>query len=187
MSNLKKQLELIRLVEEVIKEVGDLVNIKPYPYNMKMKTDGGVLEYIGSFTTKDGYRVMMFLENINKHKEKMNIPPSFDAPGNSVYQIGYVVEGVDTQYAKTNYSELIKILKTVLDFSKKLIPNIIQEYGEDTLFTIGSQAKDTTDPKSDSQKDKIYNAILSKNLPGDYKNIETTTHDGKLALLFKKK
>jgi hypothetical protein len=186
MSNLKKQLELKKLVEEVIKEVGDLVNIQTYPYKFNMRITGDILEYVGIFKTDDGYRVMMTLQDTSELKDKMKIPPSFDAADSRLYQIGYVVEGVDTQYAKTNYSELIKILKTVLDFSKKLIPNIIQEYGEDTLFTIGSQAKDTTDPKSDSQKDKIYNAILSKNLPGDYKNIEINI-EGRTALLFKKK
>lgn len=187
MSNLKKQLEIKRLVEEVIKEVGDLINIQPYPYKFNMRITGDILEYIGMFTTTDGYRVAMLLEDISEFRNDVNIPPSFDTPDSKIYQIGYRVEGVDTQYAKTDYSELIKILKTVLDFSKKLIPNIIREYGDDTLFVIGSQAKDTTDFKSDPQKDKLYISILSKNLPSDYKNIETKTHEGKLALIFKKK
>lgn len=187
MSNLKKQLELKRLVEEVIKEVGDLVDIKPYPYKFNMRITGDMLEYIGMFKTDDGYRVAMFLEDLSEFRDDMNIPPSFDTPNSRIYQIGYRVEGVDTQYAKTNYSELMKILKTVLDFSEKFIPNIIREYGKDTIFIIGSQAKDTDDFKSDPQKDKVYNSILSKNLPSGYKNIKTTTRDGKLLLIFKKK
>jgi hypothetical protein len=187
MSNLKQQLELKKLVEEVIKEVGDLVNIKPYPYKFNMRITGDMLEYIGMFTTTDGYRIAMLLEDISEFRNDMNIPPSFDTPDNRIYQIGYRVEGVDTQHAKTNYSELMKILKTVLDFSEKLIPNLIREYGKDTLFVIASQAKDTTVFKSDSQKDKVYNSIISQNLSSDYKNTKTTTHDGKLALLFKKK
>jgi len=187
MSNLKNQLELKKLVEEVIKEVGDLVNIKPYPYKFNMRITEDMLEYIGMFTTTDGYKITMLLEDISEFRNDMNIPPSFDTPDSRIYQIGYRVGGVDTQYAKTEYSELMKILKTVLDFSEKFVPNLIKEYGNDTLFVIASQAKDTTVFKSDPQKDKVYNLIVSQNLSSDYKNIKTTTHDGKLALLFKKK
>lgn len=190
MSNLKKQFKLVKLIEEILQEVGDLRNVKPYPFTHNLHY------YTGSFITENGDLVSMSVQDISNQLDRKLIPPSFikkvlglvrtNIFEGSIFQIAYEVEGSSTQYRKVEYGELVRILKTLVDFLNIVLDQVIKDHGRDTIFVIGSQAKDTADYKPDPQKDALYRSILLKNLPKDFRSAEINV-EGKPGLIFQKK
>ena len=180
MSNLKKQLQLTELLKEILSEVGDLANIKPYPYNYK---GGG---FFGWFHTEQGDKVRMFIEDLGDFRGQFNLPPVFNPNRNSIFQVAYSVEDSHTQHRKTTYKELAAILKTVVEFCKVAFEDIDRVFGDKPIFLIGSQSKHTEDYKPDPQKDALYKTIILKNLPSTYRTAEIDIN-GKPVIVIQKK
>lgn len=140
-------IKLKLLYEQIIKEVGDLENINPYPYSGN------------SFITEQGWKVDIdFLEYNNKDLEDLNLNTKFyHLP---IYNVGFKVEGVESQFSKTTTSEYLKILKTVTlivnDFIKENNPNGL------TFFAANKDESKflTTDP----QKIMLYKLIVMNQL-----------------------
>lgn len=187
MSDLGKQLSLQKILQEVLLEIGDLANIEPYKYTYHSNIPGG------SFITTEGDEVFMFMQKIDIPEIK--IPTVFRQTGRGleekeqipVIQIGFTVEDRATQARRTNLTQLYRILKTVLNFVDRSIPTILNTYGNDTLFIIASQSKDTEDFAPSPQKDALYREIFFKNLPKDEFRTAELDSKGKPTILFQKK
>mgnify|MGYP007083420982 FL=1 len=141
------------LLEQIIKEYGDLDKIPVYPHQNN------------KFTTDEGWNVeVKFDEWDEEYLKAININTEIYKP--PVYNVSYAVEGIETQFTKSTYGSLIKILKTVVDicedFIKEQKPNglilFAANRNEDKILSI-------TDPS----KTKLYHAIaikyIFKNLP----------------------
>lgn len=140
---LEMRVELLK----IIKESGDLENIQSYQHSN------------GTFTTEQGWKVEVDFPVIDDfYFSMMKIPTERK---NSV-NVTYSIEGEESQYSKTTYRELIKILKTVSD--------IIIEYANNNpnteAFKFFAANKDSSKllSKTDPQKTAIYKTIVVKSL-----------------------
>lgn len=156
-------IQLRILLEKVIKEVGDLENIKPYPY---VNT---------SFTTEQGWKITTDFQPYKLEDLKtLGINIEYHQP--PIYNVVFQVEGVESQFTKTNTSEYLKILKTVTqicyDFIRKNDPNGL------TFFA--ANKNDIDFMKSDPQKHKLYKLIVMKQLLKDnkYKMVDLDVYKG---------
>jgi len=128
---------------EIIKEAGDLKNIIPYDYNDN------------SFVTNEGLNVKVKLDLIPFAEfDQMHIPIS----RSKVRNVSYTVEGEQSQYKKTTYKELIKILKTVSEIVKKEIEADENIRGL-VIFAAHKNPQYLT-THTDPQKSKLYTSIL---------------------------
>lgn len=152
------KIELFELLSEIINEVGDLSNIEPYQFSLK---DSG-----GDFKTEEGYRVNVSLTKWPSDLYKNFIfPPIVEIEGKNIYNIGYSIEGESSQFIKSNYKTLIKILKTVSLIVKHHIERLDSQTPIYTLFAEGKRGKG----HEDKQKTLIYKEILSNNIPTGYR------------------
>lgn len=180
MSNLKKQLKIMELLKEVLNEVGDLANIKPYPWRYHPAF------FEGSFLTEKDEMVRMGVENLSFFKDEFKLPPVFNPEENEVYQVAYSVENTETQYRKASYRELASILKTVLEFCKEAFQDVERSVGGKPIYLIASQSKHSSEYATDPQKDALYKSIILKNLPPTYRTAEININ-GKPVIAIQKK
>lgn len=137
-------LELKLHLVKILKESGDLENIEAYPHKNN------------EFETEEGWKVKVEFNNLDKeHVDHFNVPIN-------TKNVAYSIEGNDSQYKKTTYSKLIKILKTVSD--------IVIEYAKQnkkleglTFFASNKKAEKLLS-HTDSQKTAIYKAIVLSRL-----------------------
>lgn len=170
----------MELLKEVLNEVGDLANIKPFPYRYHSDF------FEGSFSTEKDEMVRMGLENISFFKDEFTVPPVFNPEENEIYQVVYSVEDSETQYRKASYKELAAILKTVMEFCKEAFEDAEESTGGKPIFLIASQSKHSSDYAPDPQKDALYKSIILKNLPTSYRSAEIVVK-GKSVIIIQKK
>lgn len=137
-------LELKLHLINIIKESGDLENIDAYQYKNNQ------------FETEEGWKVKVVFNKVpNGYLDY------FKLPSNSI-NVGYSIEGNESQHEKTTYSKLIKILKTVSD--------IVIDYAnknkkvEGLMFFAASKDSAKLLTHSDPQKTAIYKAIVLKRI-----------------------
>lgn len=140
-------LEMRNQYLRILKEIGDFENIESYPYqnnsfitdeNWKVKVDFDVVPFAGF--------------------EQLNLPTK----RRNTYNVSYDINGDQSQYSKTNYKQLIKILKTVAD----VVKDFVNSNNEVEALTFLAANKD---PKklitnTDPQKSAIYKTIIIKNI-----------------------
>jgi hypothetical protein len=131
----------------MLKEVGDLENVEAYPYENN------------SFTTEENWKVKVDFDVVPFAEfEQLNLPTK----RRNTYNVSYDVNGEQSQYKKTTYKQLIRILKTV--------SNIVVDFvrGKDTVEALGFLAANKDPQKlithTDSQKSAIYKAIIVKSI-----------------------
>jgi len=146
----KDKITLVKLLDEIINEVGDFNNIIPYEYDQS------------GFILSDGYKVDVKISELGNNI--IDIPPIFNPYDNKIYNLSFNVEGDDAQFKKSNYAELIKILKTVVEILKDKIEILLKG----SIFTILASDK-KGNISMDKQKFKLYKSIISKNIPSDYR------------------
>jgi hypothetical protein len=135
------------IYEQLLKEVGDLENIKSYPYSNN------------SFSTNLGVRVnVRFQEYDNKDIEALNLNTKYyQAP---IFNVVFDVEGDENQFIKTTLDEYLKIIKTVteicIDFIKEKNPNGL------TFFAASKNRNNLF--QTDPQKSKFYKVIVAKQI-----------------------
>jgi hypothetical protein len=180
MCNLKKQLKLMELLKEVLNEIGDLANIKPYAYRYHSDF------FEGSFFTDKDEMVRMSLDNLSSFRDEFKLPPVFNPEQNQIYQVSYSVEDSQTQYRKASYKELVAIMKTVVEFCKEAFQDVEESTGGKPIFLIASQSKESQEYAPDPQKDALYKSIILKNLPSAYRTAEIDIN-GKPTMIIQKK
>lgn len=168
------------LIEELLKEVGDLSNIKPFDF--KFRGDEGY------FNIDEDTEVIMFYNQLTNHdKSKLtDYNQILEVNKNPVFDIGFSVKGVITQALKSDLKLLNRILKTVLIYSKHIMDIIEDNYREyKPIFIIASQAKNTKVFKDDEQKLEYYEYIILNNLPDTHRKY-TGKYENKNVMLIQK-
>lgn len=145
MKNSKPSLLELKLhILNIIKESGDLENIDGYAYKNN------------TFKTEEGWKVKVVFNKVpDGYLDYFKLPPN-------TINVGYSIEGTESQHKKTTYSKLIKILKTVSD--------IIIDYAKQNkdieglmIFAANKNAERLL-THSDPQKNSIYKAIVLSRL-----------------------
>lgn len=138
-----KTILLRLLLEEIIKEIGDLENIHPYPYKGN------------SFVTDEGWKVKVYFDlPLTSNLDAYNIPTN--PLRKEATEIAYDVEGVESQFKKTTYQELIKIIKTI----SEIVLKFIKSHPEKKAFVFFGASKKGNAFETDAQKNKLYKAVI---------------------------
>lgn len=164
MARLGEQIKLLNLLNEILNEVGDLQNIKPYEFDYD--------PWESSFYTEDGDLVVMRVEDdTDKLRSVLNISKVFEKDINTIYNLSFDINGETTQAKKSTLKELIKILKTVSIFASEELQRINSGIpkNEKPILIIGAQSKTLKGLVNDPQKYQLYSKIISNILPSNYR------------------
>ena len=146
-------LNLRALLNEVILEVGDMEQISPYKYS-KISN----IEY--NFTTEQGDRVNVEFPTYPLKYIGDSLPNDIDENGNFT-NIEFSIEGVDSQFKKSNYGYLVKILKTIMDITLEYLSTNSPQY---VLIAATHKVKEKGYEELDPQKIQLYQAMILKNI-----------------------
>jgi len=159
--------------ESYIKEIGDLKNIETYPYNKESMRNysfdsnlGEVSVHFDTVTPFDFQRIKVKNTDFNPQEDEQ-------------YNISFDIGGTQSQFTKSNYSELVKIVATV----KEIIDNFIKTYSPYSLLITGVDKKGEI--KTDKQKNTLYLMIATKNIPQGYRLSEAVAFEVEGYILFK--
>lgn len=131
----------------ILQEVGDLENVEAYPYENN------------SFTTDENWKVKVDFDVVPFAEFKqLNLPTK----RRNTYNVSYDVNGEQSQYKKTTYKQLIKILKTVSDIVNYFISN--NDKVEALTFLAANKDPKKLITHTDPQKSSIYKSIIIKNI-----------------------
>jgi hypothetical protein len=155
--NLKEIKQLIK--ESYITEVGDLKGIKPFPYEQVLGDEYEFQSNVG--------KVEVSFEELNLDYLEVSYE-GFDYTQTQV-NVAYTLEGVDSQYLKSNPRELFKILKTVVDITN----DYISKQSPYSLLFFGINKDGSF--KDDKQKNALYLSIMNQNLPTGYRLSKAST------------
>ena len=146
-------LNLRALLNEVILEVGDMEQISPYKYSKTSNTNY-------NFTTEQGDRVNVEFPTYPLNYIKSSLPNDIDKNGEFT-NIEFSIEGVDSQFKKSNYKYLVKILKTIMDITLKYLSTNTPQY---VLIAATNKTKGKEYDELDPQKIQLYQAMVLKNI-----------------------
>ena len=140
-------IKLKLIYEQLLKEVGDLENIKSYPYTSN------------SFSTDLGLIVnVRFQEYNNDDIEALGLNTKYYQP--PIFNVVFDVEGDENQFTKTTLNEYLKIIKTVT----KICEDFIKEKNPNGLTFFAASKNRNNLFKTDPQKSKFYKVIITKQL-----------------------
>lgn len=131
----------------ILNEVGDLEGIEAYPYSSN------------KFITDNGWEVSVELSVIPFGEfQSLNIPTK----RRNTINVSYSIEGEESQYKKTTYKELIKILKTVTD----IVLQYVKDHPNTEALVFFAANKDPQNllTKTDPQKSSLYKTIVLKRM-----------------------
>jgi hypothetical protein len=169
-------IEYITEKRRLIKEVGDinliqpLTNINPI-LNRNINVKIHINDKLVVLTLK--------LRRLTKNEYKVFIPdvlktiPEF-------YNLEYTINGDQYQFIKSDYSMLIRIMKTIVDFTI----GCIKKFDIQGIIIVPAD-KHGTNEKTDKQKQMLYSAILNHNLPSDFSNRNIDWEDIKYNIIHK--
>lgn len=155
--------KLISILAEIITEVGDLQNIQPLQWTKRSN-----LSYDFKLSYKDNeYRGnVTFSELSREERSLMKFNPVVQPDkADSIFNVGYSIEGVASQHVITNFKILIQILKTVSDIVEHQIQTT-----PNSIFTIFEETK--IDKLEPAQKSKLYQVIMTQNMLPGYRGSE---------------
>jgi hypothetical protein len=151
------KLKVIKLLSEIINEVGDLKNITPFPFTLLNDTAKFNFEFQGE-TFKGAVNLTLWR---GKEKEWLKFPPIVNDSNRSIYGIGYSIEGDDTQVFKGDTKILLQIIKTVSEVVSKFLERLEDKNPIFIFFATSKKGEGYEDP----QKLNLYRVVLSQNLP----------------------
>lgn len=151
------RIKLLEISHNLIKEIGDLKNVNPYSFSKKS-------QFMYGFKMEDKYNGKInFTRATPIHLEHIEFPPAAEVEkSDAVYNVGYNIEGSDTQFIKTNPAILFKVLKTVIECIKDFIKS-----NPNSTYIIFEVPKNTEE-KNVYQKFYLYSALAAQNLPSGY-------------------
>lgn len=163
------------LAETVLREVGDLLNIPPFPYKLAPYpvAQQGANGEMYSIDMGNGNKGVvgvewapyeMFLASFNHFDVPVNITPEIQAlvQNRNIFNIGFAVNGDSDQSYKSDQTELLRLLKTIKDIVVDIInrrkPKVIM------VSTEGKTMKNMTGNWTDSKKLRIFKGVIEKQL-----------------------
>ena len=167
--------KLIEIINESLNEILDFNKIDNYEYNYY-----GNNTLIGEFYLDDNSKVEVTQGEINPLF--LNIPQVFNLK-NGIINIVFSIEDITSQYKKTTFKELIKIIKTVVLIIKKFI----NSNNDNPIYVIYAEPKIKNEFQlSDRQKRELYKMILLKHLPNNYRISDGTFNNNIHVIVFQK-
>ena len=165
-------IKLTELYKQIINEYGDLQNIEPYKF----------IKNINTYTfSSDEIEVNVSVEfqNIKSLEIKLNTVSKIYYDNmkkeDVSYNVLFEIEGIQSQFTKTNLSIYNRIMKTIVIIIQDFI-NTKKPYG---LWIFGTNKKGL--PTSDKQKNIIYYNISKYYMPSMYRISEAIIrYDGAL-------
>jgi hypothetical protein len=176
-------IKLMMLLHETLNEIGDLQNIEPY----KTIKPNPHSYYFSAKINDEKENVKVEFDNVSKHVSLFKVNSQIyknslaktDLEKNGLYNLGFSIGGVSSQFDKTNLSDYFRIMKTVLvssyDFLEKKQPFGIMFFGADKKGGMGI----------DRQKTLLYFKIAAKNLPKGYRMEEVEYEGDKGFIIYK--
>jgi hypothetical protein len=149
-------LELKNQSDKIIKEVGDLENVESYLYDKIVSTKNVA---INRFKTDEDWTVNVQIVTLKQSDfDSLKLPSKRE----DTFNIGYKVEGNESQYAKTTYSKLIRILKTITD----IVLDFVESHpnADTLLFLAANKDPEKLLSHTDNQKSALYKTIVIKRL-----------------------
>lgn len=165
---------LIPILEELlVKEIGE-ANIQPLKWE---KISPYKYQFLTNIEGEDE-KVKVYFEFFEDEESKQfYLPPKYRSL-DYIFNVGYVISGVEKQFAKTNLKTLLTILSTVVDIVKDFIKN---EPELDGLY-IAPIEKEI----NKSQKSTLYKAFIKKQLEQISNYSYDTYRDGFILIKNKK-
>lgn len=139
--------------EILVKEIGES-NIKLLKWNI---ISPGKYNFIYKIKDIDETITVDF-DPIRDEIEKQYYLPSKYRNIGMILNIAYQIQGIQTQYEKTDLKTLLTILSTIVD----IIKNYINKYNPQALYIKPTQKE--LDNNSILQKQNLYNAFINKQL-----------------------
>jgi len=167
------------LDESISLEIGDLNNIEPYPFDSPSRTT--------LFKTDIGDIVIVEFSKVNsQNMHRVNLP-NIVHDRKDVFNISFDItkemdEHKDDQATKTNYKYLCKVLKAVVEISEIVAIREMSNF-DLPVFIFGAVTKIGQFNLTESQKIKIYQLVLDRNLPSHYRRGPITL-DGIIGMYF---
>lgn len=168
------KIHMMRILTELMTEVGDLQKIPSYEYEETSKNTA-------EFTTDSGTFVSIEMEcgismvELTEWLDEGSIPEVFfqtyskTKKGRDICNLNFTAEGDFVQGKKTDLSEYSRILKTITDYTNRYL-------SKHTPFAIEVFADEMP---GKSTKTEYYSRIMKQNLRSDYRIIENVyTVDG---------
>lgn len=160
-------IKLASIYAEILKEVGDLNNIEGYPYEKDS-------DRFFHFSDSDGDYVEVAFELF---EDDMLNSLNRKLPDGDYYSVGYDVELNQSQHKKSDYRNLLRIIKTVVEITVKFV----KEHPSLKGFIIFGTAKDMSVAvkQTDEQKDKLYKSVVYSKLSSmNFYLVDRITIDG---------
>jgi hypothetical protein len=151
-------IKLLTLLNENLLEIGDLKNIESYSISKDTK-----LKY--HFISEDEDRVdVNFTLLTPLEVSRIDIPSIINIGKIDYYfNLGYSIKGISSQAKKSNISELLKIIKTIL----KIVEDFKKTYSNSAIL-IFEENKDETLGITKGQKSPLYQSVVNQNLPTNH-------------------
>lgn len=178
-------IKLLQLLAETINEIGDLQNIEPY----KTINPNPRSYYFSANINGVKKNVKVEFQDFSEHAFLFKVKSQIfkdslkktDLEVNGLYNLGFSIDGITSQYDKTNLSDYFRIMKTVLvssyNFLEKRKPFGIAFFGADKKGEAGI----------DKQKTLMYFRVAAKNLPKGYRLEEVEYNGDKGYIIYKDK
>lgn len=148
-----------------LKEVGDLKNVRTITY--KQNSDGTY-----EFASPVGIVEVDFVDFDVSEWENVEVQYKDFDYNQPIKNVVYSVNGDVSQYTKAEVSTLMQIIATVA----KIVQEYIEANNPYALLLVG--ADKTGLGTSDKQKNSLYLAVASNNLPSGYRISNITIDDG---------
>lgn len=164
------KISLASLISEIINEVGDLQNIKPYDYQLTKYPGGIAGNFWVEFPSGKQEMADVTIELIDpSNKIDIELPPVFEVndPKIKGFSIAYTIGNADAQFDKSDLKTYVKIMSTVVNIVKEAVLDNEKIFYK-PLYLFLSTSK-TGELGTQDTKLKFYQAILNSNLPSGYR------------------
>lgn len=156
----------------ILKELGDLDGIKSYDFIVLQFDEKAKFKFIVDI---DNEQLECLVKLELMPTSLLNISDLLDDVPQKFWMVGYVIEGIETRYTKSNIKVLLQIMKTLTEI---ITYHMKRKSDTHIGYFIGSRSRnpDTDLLEPDSTKYALYNAVIEKQLrkfPG-MKVAETT-------------
>lgn len=160
-------IKLLSLLSENLMEYGDLKNIEPYSFVQKDSSNY-------TFDSEEGSNVDVIFTKITELEVKhTKIPKIIDKKKiSSYFNLGYKVQGVESQAKKSDFKELLRIMKTIT-----IVVDDFLGKNNGAALLVFEQNKNPKLRNYKGQKSLLYNAVITQNLPSGYTSREVSFMD----------
>ena len=158
---------LIKILKEVLSEVGDLSKVEPYQFD-----DSSPLDY--RFDLEDGTQVRVNfapLSTVSRYGTFTALSKLYtdtQRDRRREYNVSFTVGGSQHQYQKSDLKSFNKLLKTVVE----CIKSFMQKNDPTALWIFGVDKKGKL--AGDRQKNILYQALTKNNMPDGFRGSEAT-------------